>query len=112
MQAMTILVLVRSQEMAANAKPLRAKPAIAKITSKGQITIPAETRRVLGVKPGDWLTFEHTATGDTFVRKADEFPFDRFRGMGTGVPELEAGPDSILRYLRELRDHDEFDHFD
>ena len=98
--------------MSASAKLLPAKPAIAKITSKGQITIPAETRRVLGVKPGDKLTFEHTSEGDMFVRKAEEFPFDRFRGMGTGVPELEAGPDSILRYLRELRGHDEFDHLD
>jgi len=98
--------------MSATVRPLPTKPAIATITSKGQITIPAETRRVLGVKPGDKLAFEHTATGDTFVRKADEFPFDRFRGMGTGVPELEAGPDSILRYLRELRGHDEFDHLD
>lgn len=98
--------------MATTIKPLPVATKVATVTSKGQITIPAETRRVLGVKPGDKLTFEHTAGGDMFVRKAEEFPFDRFRGMGTGVPELEAGPDSILRYLRELRGHDEFDHLD
>jgi len=88
------------------------RPVYAKVTSKGQITIPAETRRALGVKPGDKLVFEHTVEGGTLVRKAIEFPFDRFRGMGTGVAELEAGPDSIIRYLRELRGHDEFDHLD
>lgn len=88
------------------------KAAVAKITSKGQITIPAETRRLLGVKPGDKLAFTQTAEGDMFVRKEDEFPFNRFRGMGTGVSELEAGPDSIIQYFRDLRGHDEFDHLD
>jgi antitoxin PrlF len=98
--------------MLSTAKLLPAKSEVAKVTSKGQITIPVETRRLLGLKPGDRLAFEHTATGDTLVRKADPFPFDRFRGMGTGVPELEAGPDSIIQYFRDLRGHDEFDHLD
>ena len=82
----------------------------ATVTSKGQITIPVESRRLLGLKPGDKLRLEHYASGETHVRKADEFPFNRFRGMGTGVPELEAGPDSIIQYFRELRGHDDFDH--
>jgi AbrB family looped-hinge helix DNA binding protein len=30
----------------------------AKITSKGQITVPHEIRRALGVRPGDKLLFE------------------------------------------------------
>jgi AbrB family looped-hinge helix DNA binding protein len=98
--------------MSATARPLSAKPSIAKMTSKGQITIPAETRRLLGVKVGDKLIFERTRGGDTLVRKMEEFPFDRFRGMGTGVPELEAGRESILRYIREMRGHDEFDDLD
>lgn len=85
---------------------------IAKVTSKGQITIPVEIRQALGVKPGDKLIFERGADGGLLIRKLDEFPFDRFRGMGTGVPELEAGPDSIIQYIRELRGHDEFDHLD
>jgi AbrB family looped-hinge helix DNA binding protein len=93
-------------------QPLSTKVAVAKITSKGQITIPAEVRSMLGLKPGDKVAFEQMAQGSIFVRKADEFPFDRFRGMGTGVPELETGPDSIIQYIRDLRGHDEFDHLD
>jgi antitoxin PrlF len=85
---------------------------IAKVTSKGQITIPVEIRQALGLKPGDKLVFERSSDGELLIRKVDEFPFDRFRGMGTGVPELEAGPDSIIQYIRELRGHDEFDHLD
>jgi len=33
----------------------------AKITSKGQVTIPAEVRQTLGLKQGDMLAFETTA---------------------------------------------------
>ena len=39
--------------MATTARALRAK-----ITSKGQITVPVEIRRSLGVEPGDKLRFE------------------------------------------------------
>jgi len=98
--------------MSAVTEAIQLRTAIAKITSKGQITIPAETRRQLGLKPGDKVAFERTSEGEILIRKADAFPFDRFRGMGTGVAELEAGPESIVQYLRGLRGHDEFDHLD
>ena len=35
----------------------------ATVTSKGQITIPVEVRRQLGLQPGSRLTFEATADG-------------------------------------------------
>ena len=34
-----------------------------KITSKGQITVPVEIRRILGVKAGDRLLFESDSEG-------------------------------------------------
>jgi AbrB family looped-hinge helix DNA binding protein len=42
----------------------------AKITAKGQITVPREVRRVLGVKAGDRLVFEHLKmeNGETDIR--------------------------------------------
>ena len=98
--------------MSATANLATRKIHTAKITSKGQITVPVEIRQLLDVKPGDKLRFERKPDGTIFVHKEDEFPFDRFRGMGTGIPELEAGPDSIIQYLRDLRGHDEFDHLD
>ncbi len=66
------------------------------------------------------MIFERSAAGDLLMRKVDEFPLDHFRSMGTGIPELEADPASILNYIRELRGelrselrgHDEFDHLD
>lgn len=35
----------------------------ARVTSKGQITIPIEVRRQLGLQPGSRLAFERTADG-------------------------------------------------
>lgn len=43
---------------------------IATISSKNQITIPAEVRRRLGVGPSDKIAFVLTQSGDTVVRPA------------------------------------------
>jgi AbrB family looped-hinge helix DNA binding protein len=42
--------------------------ATAAVTSKGQITIPAEVRKKLGIKPGDRIRFVEGANGE-FVFK-------------------------------------------
>jgi antitoxin PrlF len=44
--------------------------AFAKITSKGQTTVPAEIRAELGVKPGDRLEYVRQPDGQIVVRKA------------------------------------------
>jgi AbrB family looped-hinge helix DNA binding protein len=96
--------------MSVTAPTLPAKKQIAKITSKGQITIPAETRRLLGVKPGDKLVFEPTPDGIKVLRQIDENIFEKMRGIGTGIPELDNGSiDDIVRWFREARGHDEVD---
>ncbi|HEY2120471.1 MAG TPA: AbrB/MazE/SpoVT family DNA-binding domain-containing protein [Candidatus Acidoferrum sp.] len=73
----------------------------AKITSKGQITVPREVRRVLGVGAGDRLLFE--TEGDKVrvrpVRKKSEF--SKYRGIGN--PGIASGKKSIARWLRGLR---------
>ena len=82
----------------------------AKVTSKGQVTIPAKTRKLLGVKPGDRLVFESTSDGVKVVRQIDENVFEKMRGIGTGIPELDHGSiDDIVRWFREARGHDEVD---
>ncbi len=55
----------------------------ARITSKGQITVPHEIRRALGLRPGDNLLFE-------------------FRGIGT--PGIPRGRKAVIRWLRDLRE--------
>ena len=46
----------------------------AKITSKGQITVPNEVRRALGVRPGDRLGFEERGGEMRVVRHALKAP--------------------------------------
>jgi AbrB family looped-hinge helix DNA binding protein len=41
--------------------------ASAKITSKGQVTLPAKLRRELGLKPGDRVEFERNESGQIEV---------------------------------------------
>ncbi|MGH9814975.1 MAG: AbrB/MazE/SpoVT family DNA-binding domain-containing protein [Candidatus Acidiferrales bacterium] len=73
----------------------------AKITSKGQITIPREVRRMLGVRAGDRLIFEGEANVIRVrpARKASRFA--KFRGIGG--PGLPYGRKAIARWLRDLR---------
>jgi AbrB family looped-hinge helix DNA binding protein len=42
----------------------------AKITSKGQITLPAEVREALGVRPGERVVFLPATGGEFRVRRA------------------------------------------
>ena len=40
----------------------------AKVTSKGQITIPVKVRKVLGLKPGAQIDFHETGKGEFILR--------------------------------------------
>ena len=42
---------------------------LAKVTAKGQVTIPREVREVLGIKPGDYVAFL-IREGEVVLRKA------------------------------------------
>jgi len=95
--------------MAANAKAIPAQPIRATVTSKGQITVPVEIRRSLGVKPGDKLRFEPQEGGFRIIRDSDENVFEKWRGIGTGFPIKGHGTEAIVAFFREMRGHDEFD---
>jgi AbrB family looped-hinge helix DNA binding protein len=79
----------------------------AKVTSKGQITIPMEIRRSLGVKPGDKLRFESQENGFRLTRDVEENVFEKWRGIG--VSGIGPGPDGVRAYMRELRGYDDYD---
>ena len=94
--------------MATVAKPVPAQSYRAKVTSKGQITVPVEIRRSLGVKPGDNIRFEQQEGGIRVVRDTDENPFEKWRGIG-GFPGMGKGREAIVAYFREMRGHDDLD---
>lgn len=73
----------------------------AKITSKGQVTVPLEVRRRLGVRTGDKLVFEEDAAGFRVRSVRTRSNFSKYRGIGN--PGIGAGREGILRWLRELR---------
>lgn len=74
-----------------------------KITSKGQITVPIEIRRLLGVREGDRLLFETDIHGVHIrpVRNLAAAALEKYRGIGT--PGIGSGRAAINRWLRDLR---------
>ena len=94
--------------MSAHPKPIPAPSFLAKVTSKGQVTVPVEIRRLLGLKPGEHLRFEPHQDGIRLVRDADESVFEKWRGIGS-FPGMGKGREAIVAYFREMRGHDEFD---
>ena len=77
----------------------------AKITSKGQITIPRDVRRRLGVRPGDRLEFEEDGKGMRVTAVREESPFAKYAGIGN--PGIGKGRKGIQKWMRELRGYDE-----
>lgn len=73
----------------------------ARITTKGQITVPLDIRRELGVRPGDSLLFESDDRGVQVRPVRAHSPFEKYRGIGN--PGIPAGRRGIARWLRELR---------
>jgi len=73
----------------------------AKITSKGQITVPHEIRRALGVQSGDRLIFESGEEGVLVRPVRKKSPFAKYRGIGN--PGIPSGRRAINRWLRETR---------
>jgi len=73
----------------------------AKITSKGQITVPHEIRRALGVRPGDSLVFEQNGSEVSVKPVRTKSPFEKYQGIGN--PGIPSGRKGIIRYVRRLR---------
>jgi antitoxin PrlF len=73
----------------------------ARITSKGQITVPHEIRRALGVRAGDKLMFEKDGNGFRVRPVRAKSPFEKYRGVGSsGIPR---GRKAVVGWVRRLR---------
>ena len=73
----------------------------AKITSKGQITVPREVRHALGVKPGDKIVFEQNGKDISVRPVRSKSVFAKYRGIGN--PGMPSGRERVVRTVRELR---------
>jgi AbrB family looped-hinge helix DNA binding protein len=73
----------------------------AKLTSKGQITIPREIRRAMGVQAGDRLLFESDKEGIRVRPVRTASPFAKYQGIGN--PGIGSGRKAINRWIRKIR---------
>jgi len=79
----------------------------AKVTSKGQLTIPKEVRRALGVREGDSLLFEMDEGGEQVRVRVERKPvsFADYEGAwreGKGMSLAD-----VDEYMRELRGYED-----
>jgi antitoxin PrlF len=73
----------------------------ATLTSKGQVTVPLEVRKMLGLRSGDKLVFEGDEAGVRLRPVRSKSTFAKYRGIGN--PGMRPGRAGIARWLRELR---------
>ena len=73
----------------------------AKVTSKGQVTIPKEIREKLGVHPGEDVGFEERDNLLVISKVVTKSPFDKWVGK---LKHLEGQRSDDL--VREARGHD------
>lgn len=74
--------------------------AIAKITAKGQTTIPAEIRAALSARPGDLVAWEMAPDGTARVRKVDPLDIEFLRAVEGTLTEWSSPEDDAA--YREL----------
>ncbi len=60
---------------------------LAKVSSNGQITVPIEVRRLLGVKAGDKLLFLQNEAGDIVLSNASATAIRRAQAAFSGAAE-------------------------
>lgn len=71
----------------------------ARLTDKGQITIPKHVRDGMGLRPGDEVEFVAVEGGGYRLRKVVRAnPFSRYRGHLAGLAGRD--PDRLVRDLR------------
>ena len=73
----------------------------ARITSKGQVTVPRDIRRLLGLKTGDSLIFQADEQGVRVRPSRKANPFAKYRGIGN--PGIASGRKAIREWTRKMR---------
>jgi len=71
---------------------------LAKVTSKGQVTIPKKVRERLGVRPGEDVGFEEKGGVIVITKAMIESPFDKWVGKLTKLKGQRS--DDLVKELR------------
>lgn len=67
--------------------------AVAKITAKGQTTVPKEVRTALGLSPGDLIVWEVDADGTARVRRLGPMDTEYLRALEGTLSEWASEAD-------------------
>ena len=70
----------------------------AKVTSKGQVTIPKKVREGLGIRPGDELDFVEDRRGYRLEKHMKASPFKKYRGYLKHLAGRD--PDDLIEEMR------------
>ena len=78
---------------------------LAKISSNGQITVPVEIRRLLGLKSGDKILFFQNQDGEIVVSNASAQAIRRAQAAFVGAAETMglSGEDDVQALVNEVR---------
>jgi antitoxin PrlF len=68
-------------------------PQYAKMSSKGQVTVPADIRRALNVSQGDTLVWETTSQGQVIVKRVEPLDLDYLAAMSGTLSEWNSVED-------------------
>lgn len=79
----------------------------AKVTSKGQLTIPKEVRRALGVREGDSLLFEVDEDDEQVRVRVERKPVSFADYEGAWRERKGMSLVEVDEYMRELRGYDD-----
>jgi antitoxin PrlF len=71
---------------------------VAKVTSKGQVTIPKKVRERLGVRPGEDVGFEEKEGVIVITKAVTKSPFDKWVGKLTKLKGHRS--DDLVKELR------------
>ena len=76
-----------------------------RMTSKGQVTVPVEIRRKLGLRRGDRVEFRDQGAEAVITRATDpNSPFDKYVGILRGKQKRQM---TSKEWMAELRDEPE-----
>jgi len=71
-----------------------------KLSSKGQITIPEQVRKSLGLEPGDEVAFELVTSNSVILRRVDPHDFAYYLAVSETLGEW--GSDADTEAFRNL----------
>ena len=80
---------------------------VAKITSKGQLTLPRQVRQSLGVGPGDQVAFEVAPEGVSVLPVRSVSGFEKWAGRWREDKGLTR--EEVDAWIHEIRGHNELE---